>query len=424
MKIIKSVLFLLLFFLPVSVYAINCSSCRQVINGRYVTLQNGYICESCYVKSTGLRCAGCNRSIEGRYSSDGKNNYCSSCTGRIQGNSPQAAPNSPVVQKCGYCNSQITGRYGRTKDHSGREILCCSSCLEKQGHNIQFRCVQCNRTISGSNFKRERNEHGLDIYTCHDCLTGKSRDRYQYGMKCIACNSKIEGKYFTSPLSGRPACSECVEKSDKCKACSMPVTDNNYPDPQYPTCNECRKDAVVTKAQLDSIYARVRAIVKQYCSMEAPLTADRVIFADMASMRGSADKGWGKDGPPRDYSGEVAGLFSSKGDISQSTISIAKGMPVVNVYAVLAHEYGHACHYHYGKMDSRGALVFTEGFAEWVSYRALAAIGQTKYYYHRSKNKNSIYGDGFRKMLSLEKKIGAHGILNYMAANSDFPEDL
>ncbi len=403
-----------------SASAENCILCKQPISGKYAITEKGSVCMQCYVKHQAVYCSGCKTLIQGRYLTVGPDAYCTVCAAKVTSRIPQ---NNPDLT-CSMCKSKIAGKYGTFTEDDGKIKHLCVQCLRKTGQDKVFTCVKCNRPINDSNFVRDQDEHGLDIYTCVDCISGKSDQRYSGKVSCSICSNPIKAgaSFYSDGISGRPYCQDCKAKYKKCVACAMPVTDNAYSDPLYPTCTFCRKTAVTTKAQLDAIYSQVRSVVKKYCGMEAPISPDRVIFADISAMRNAATKRFGTDGPPIDYSGNPVGLFSSNGNINSSTISVAKGMPEIEMYETLAHEYGHACHYNHGIKDSSTPLEFSEGIAEWVSYKALSAAGQTKYYYYKAKNKNSIYGGGFRKILLLEKKLGTNGLLEYIQTHSSFSD--
>ena len=77
---------------------------------------------------------------------------------------------------------------------------------------------------------------------------------------------------------------------------------------------------------------------------------------------------------------------------------------------------------HFG-YQQRPSLAYSEGFARWCSYKYLSSIGETQYYMRIAKDEDRIYGDGLRKMLELEQKMTANGLLKYVYTHSDFPEE-
>ena len=97
-------------------------------------------------------------------------------------------------------------------------------------------------------------------------------------------------------------------------------------------------------------------------------------------------------------------------------------MPKLNVLETLVHEGAHACMSEFG-YNQKTNLIYSEGFAEWCAYKYLVSIGETRYYYRKIKRKDKIYGDGLRKMLELEQKLSANGLLKYVFTHSDFPQE-
>jgi hypothetical protein len=73
--------------------------------------------------------------------------------------------------------------------------------------------------------------------------------------------------------------------------------------------------------------------------------------------------------------------------------------------AVMAHEYGHAWQYQSRQDIDRVEGLLFEGFAEWVSFHVLAQVGDTQGTDEVLRDP-SIYGEGARWFLKLEKKVG------------------
>ena len=53
-----------------------------------------------------------------------------------------------------------------------------------------------------------------------------------------------------------------------------------------------------------------------------------------------------------------------------------------------------------------------EGFAEWVAYRVLLAVGESEAA-ERIVAREDDYGQGARLLLGMEKQVGARGVIDW-----------
>jgi hypothetical protein len=102
------------------------------------------------------------------------------------------------------------------------------------------------------------------------------------------------------------------------------------------------------------------------------------------------------------------GLFARKG--RRRVMYLLSGLPQILLVQVAAHEWAHAWQGENCPL-LRDPLV-REGFAEWVAYKVLQALGAVKKMALMMRQ-NGLYGDGLRKMLALEQRSGAVGVLDF-----------
>lgn len=90
------------------------------------------------------------------------------------------------------------------------------------------------------------------------------------------------------------------------------------------------------------------------------------------------------------------------------TIYIERLLPQSLFQAVAAHELAHAWQSFYA--PSTQSLQLVEGFAEWVAYRVLLALGQQREA-ARLTRRDDLYGKGLQYFITLEHQSGQGGVL-------------
>ena len=102
----------------------NCSKCREIINGKYWTEDNKEYCSSCY-EEIRLKCSSCKQNISGMYYTKDGSIYCEDCHNNTR-------------LKCDLCNRNIDGKYFKSFEHN-----ICQQCDRTHDN-----CDACNRYIS------------------------------------------------------------------------------------------------------------------------------------------------------------------------------------------------------------------------------------------------------------------------------------
>jgi len=83
-------------------------------------------------------------------------------------------------------------------------------------------------------------------------------------------------------------------------------------------------------------------------------------------------------------------------------------LPQTLFQAVAAHELAHAWQSTYAPQEQ--ALKIVEGFAEWVAYRVLLALGQQREA-ARLTRRSDLYGDGLQYFIALERQHGRGAVM-------------
>jgi hypothetical protein len=103
------------------------------------------------------------------------------------------------------------------------------------------------------------------------------------------------------------------------------------------------------------------------------------------------------------------GLYQRQGRLR--VIYLLYGLPRLLFRTTVAHEYAHAWQGEYCPLLENKLLL--EGFAEWVAYRHLAALGCTKAA-ARMLNARHPYRPALEHMLELERQLGTAGLIDYI----------
>jgi hypothetical protein len=109
----------------------------------------------------------------------------------------------------------------------------------------------------------------------------------------------------------------------------------------------------------------------------------------------------------------VVGFFAQND--STRTIYVEYGLPRANLIGTLAHEYAHAWQADHAPRQQ--SALQREGFAEWVSYRMLVALGHTREA-ARATRREDLYGRGLRYFVTLEQQSGRQQVFAEAVAHN------
>ncbi len=106
----------------------------------------------------------------------------------------------------------------------------------------------------------------------------------------------------------------------------------------------------------------------------------------------------------------LLGFFEQVGQAR--TIYIERALPRATLIGTLAHEYAHAWQADY--VPQKQNLLQREGFAEWLSWCVLVALGHTREA-ARATRREDEYGRGLRHFIALEKNAGRQAVFKEAA---------
>jgi hypothetical protein len=237
---------------------------------------------------------------------------------------------------------------------------------------------------------------------CQRCLNTLPR--------CTACNKPIIGHYFRFGDSPKPYCAACSEQRPACHICGAPLgADGQQLQGGQDRCGECAQTMVLDDQVVQTLYQMViqqtRAIFEQDVQHIPRL---RIVEpAELAVVRQRHEQLTPPLGATKQH---VLGYFEQQGP--ERTIYIERALPRATLIGTLAHEYAHAWQADYA--PQKQALLTREGFAEWLSWSVLVALGHTREA-ARATRREDEYGQGLRHFITLEKQHGRQAVFREAA---------
>jgi hypothetical protein len=300
----------------------------------------------------------------------------------------------------------------------------------KQSHRRHRFCHLCGHRLYGSFVKYD---NGLvicirchsELPRCHGCgipsysLQTVAREpsqqtdsspTEQYCLQCIArmprcsaCGKPIATSYLQVGDSPAAYCRQCMAQRPHCDVCGAPLGPGSQilPDNQS-RCASCAATAIYHEAEAQQLYQQVIAVTSTTLGLHVahPPTLHVVSRRELDRLRSSFG---GEDQIAPQH---LLGFFAQRGLLT--SIYAEYGLPRALLIGTLAHEFGHAwqaehCPWHQSEFRR-------EGFAEWVSYRVLLALGYACEA-ARATQREDIYGSGLRHFISVEQQSGLVGVL-------------
>ena len=270
---------------------------------------------------------------------------------------------------CSLCLKEIDGGYVKFKDND----IFCNECMEKA------KCIQCGKP-TGNMLKSQ--------YVCKKCA--------EHPNICRVCGNLLGRKYIIFPLSSGKFCRECIKKYPKCRFCSAPTNERASFGRKFAMCSECKKRAIRGVAKINDILSEVDNIILISIKLSLGSPAALEVCKDIV-----------KEG--RGMNGDEMGLMQQRGGIS--VVLIQDGLPVEEIYETLAHEWAHAWVAQNAKYKLN--LKNEEGFCQWVASKVLINKGFDDNL-NILRNRDDIYGSGYRKMEKIEISRGTSGVIEYI----------
>lgn len=284
---------------------------------------------------------------------------------------------------CNLCGQPLTGRYQayrRGDATSGKGLIVCARC-----ERAAPRCVVCRIPIHPA-----ASQEGM----CPSCLATAPT--------CASCGKRIHGRYYRSGANGATYCETCYKGQPRCDICNGVVGQGGYRlhDGRH-ICADCHATAIYDRGKAEEIYTRVSDIMAHDLGLQLSLPPT-LGLVDRHQMLALLAQSKNEDTSQPEL---VFGLFVRRG--RRRAIYIEFGLPQILMIQVLAHELAHAWQGENCPL-LRDPLV-REGFAEWVAYRVLLAMGAVKKAV-LMEQRMDLYGQGLQLMLALERQEGVGAV--------------
>lgn len=451
----KSILFIILIFTALFLVAsegpaqiasgaetLICDICSGEITSQYYRLKEEgaqkfetLVCETCYEKTP--RCEACTGFMREGHKFGGKT-ICGKCYNHYK--------DSPL---CAICKNNIMGSYVKYSDQaSGASSFICQACndgskkcslcgmpsaslAQVAGRALCENCVLksktapvckiCDNPILSSYMHYKDKKNDTTIYVCDPCAKG-NRKCFVCGVpdgnlsevqqqpvcpgcfkdlkKCYGCGKYIFRVSYKYELTEQQYCADCQQNTDKCDVCGLPtgaspvkLTDGRK------ICPDCESTAVKNVNEVRDLYAAVSGFLIDEYRMQIG-NVNKISFKEISEMREL-----GENTPTAEKGVIPLGIFSRHG--KEFDIFVQNNLPKNLLIGVLAHEYAHA--YVHDRMPDFDDTLIDEGFAEWIRHKTLTKIGDEKGAKLIEMRKD-IYGDGFKKIVEIEKKSGLNGV--------------
>ncbi len=443
----KFFIILMLSMLLASVFTAECTAagiyciyCKKPMAAKY---RGSSVCPQC---ATVAKCNNCKKYIDGKKYLYQNNYYCSqTCAEASQKNTvpttqshytvntepvpaKQTSGSGPVPPEiiscnCGWCGKPVKGNvYSR----NGKNY--CGSCIgsipvikvsqnepetSSSRNNVIIKCRDCKRIIRTGRYFAA----GNDII-CGECYNQKTASAET---KCELCGSRIRG-YSYKTDSGKKCCESCRSTFSQCKNCPAALDDRTGNPGNL--CRNCTNSVIVSDLpSLLAVWSDAKKAITATLGIVVTFDNGNLILQDSLTLKGKEVSGYA------DNKGTIKTVNGKSSVSSSHKIYIKKGMSKAEAFAVMCHEYAHVWvaqqNYKNYKNASTKDRILNEGFAEWVAYKCCNARNLPEECQRHLENPDPVYGEGLRKMLRLEQRLGSiNGVLNYMKTNTSFPDNI
>ena len=305
---------------------------------------------------------------------------------------PLIFPLSLKPKFCHLCGRPLIGRY--MKYHTG--LVVCPQC-----QSTASRCSGCHQPA------RALQQIGKQLF-CKTCLATLPR--------CGACGKPISSQYYRFGDSPQPYCPECAQQRPHCDVCGAPLgkEGQRLTGGQY-RCGECARTLVLDEPGVQALYQMVIQQAKSVLGISVAVLP-ALIVADPPELATVRHTFGAQHASPEGTGQHVVGFFTQRG--SRRTIYIERGLPRASLIGTLAHEYAHAWQADHSPHDQD--MLLHEGFAEWVAYKILIALGHTREA-ARATRREDLYGQGLRHFIALEQRSGRQGVFVEATTHSRRP---
>lgn len=220
---------------------------------------------------------------------------------------------------------------------------------------------------------------------------------------CGCCGNAILKDYMRIPGLEEYFCLECFSSRPHCFFCGQPFRERGKPSKMdRPVCPLCAKTAVRNIQDARNHYQWIKRRVEKLLGNP---------FPDSITMKLAENLGR-EAGIPLSGETRELGAFVKQG--SEHTLLILANMPECLFIETVAHELTHVWQ---DLFCVRGQdIQIREGFAQWVADRILAHTDCSREI-KILRNREDIYGTGYRRLKKIEEEKGLAYLLQYVRTN-------
>ncbi|GIL15468.1 MAG: hypothetical protein BroJett039_06410 [Chloroflexota bacterium] len=294
------------------------------------------------------------------------------------------------MKHCNLCGRAVAQNeyrvFTRKHNFNGKGLTVCAQCERDKP-----RCLVCQTPLPAQHLRA-----GI----CRDCL--------REGLKCKVCDKKIAGDFLLLNGNDGPYCARCFQKFASCDICGAPAGDDSVTlaDGRV-LCARCHRTAIADPREANQLFAQVIATLDRSLGMRLNLQP-QLMLVDHTRLVELARTATSENGHDAE---RVLGLFVRQG--RKRFIYLQEHLPRILLIQIVAHEFAHAWQGEQAPLLTDNLV--REGFAEWVAYKMLQALGAQKKAAQMLQRQDE-YGQGLRDMLELERQTSTTGVLNIIRA--------
>jgi hypothetical protein len=226
---------------------------------------------------------------------------------------------------------------------------------------------------------------------------------------CVACGKRVGSRRYHNGANGAVYCETCFRGQPRCDACGGVAAPSGHRlhDGRH-ICADCHATAVYDDTKAGELYGRVLELMARDLGLQLSIRPTlSLVGRDQMLALLAQNKGEDADRPEL-----VFGLFVRRG--RKRAIYVEFGLPQILMTQVLAHELAHA--WQGENCPLLRDPLFREGFAEWVAYRVLLALGAVKKV-ALMEGRSDLYGQGLQAVLGLERAGGTKAVYGACRGN-------
>ncbi|MEO8971578.1 MAG: hypothetical protein ABI406_08275 [Ktedonobacteraceae bacterium] len=268
-------------------------------------------------------------------------------------------------------------------------------------------CSRCNATVPHCSLCGIPSQQLISVRGVRVCLACRQKMPV-----CACCGIPILKEYTIVGDSSAPYCETCMTTRPRCDICRAPINDKGkiIPGRGGNTCRcvTCYSTAVTTANEAERLYQETRALLRRELKLDIPVLPELHVVerAKLAALNAQSPVSGNAEVPLGPENQHLLGFFQRNDE--NRAIYIEQVLPRALFQAVAAHELAHA--WQSFNAPPTQPLKIVEGFAEWVSYRILLALGQQREA-ARLTRRSDLYGEGLHYFIDLERKHGRNGVL-------------